>query len=248
MDGMLFEPTIIFARGMPLPSDGGSAGILYIEDFDAPPIDPVLVAEEPAPEVPAQRFSLEEFTTAQAAAHASGMAAGLAQALAEQTVVQAQLRAAALASIGDALAAGADERAAVAHGMAEELTQCVAAVLLAALPACAALHARMEIAALLEVVLPPLKREPSLQIQVHPDLLADVEADLAPFRAQYAGALSVSGTAGLAVPDVLVRWSAGEARRDVGGLWQALRQALSTVALPDLSVLVAAWKGDGNGQ
>jgi flagellar biosynthesis/type III secretory pathway protein FliH len=248
MDGMLFEPTIIFARGMPLPSDGGGAGILYAEDFDAPAADQPPDAPAPAPDIPAPSFSLEELNAAQAASYAAGMATGLTQALAEQAAVQAQLRAAALASIGDALIAGADERASVASLMAEDLSQCVAAVLLAALPACAALHARTEIAALLGVVLPPLKREPELQIQVHPDLLADVQADLAPFRARYGGAFSISGAPELAVPDVLVRWGAGEARRDFGALWQALRQALGPVALPDLSVLAAAWKGDGDGQ
>jgi flagellar assembly protein FliH len=254
MDGLaaLFQESDIFTPRSMLPDDA-QAGILYVEDFDAPPEPQAAPAPEepPPPPPPPPTYSLAEYDQACAAAHEAGLQAGLDEARQEHAAVQAQLRGAALSAIADALSAGEAERAAVARGMAGELASTLLAMLQAALPAASASLAGGEVTALLNAVLPPLRREPSLHIQVHSTLLEDVAADLAPFRAQHAGTLLVTANDDLPPADVVVRWADGEMRRDTAALWEELRLVLAPFALPAPAASAAPAnrpKGAQNGQ
>lgn len=249
MDGVstFFHESDIFTHRFLLP-DEAQAGILYVEDFDAPPEMPVEQPEPVAPPAPPPTYSLEEYTEACRTAHDAGVQSGLNEARHEQQAVQAQLRGAALSSIADALSMGGGDRAAMAQHMADELANTLLAMLLAALPAASATLAASEVSALLAVVLPPLRREPSLHIQVHPTLLDEITTDLAAFRAQHTGALTLTANENLPPPDVLVRWAEGEMRRDTGALWAELREALATFALPDQPPPATFPKGIHNGQ
>jgi hypothetical protein len=149
-----------FLRDAPPSFRRGAPGILYVEDFDAPPPRET----RGAPDIITPGFTSEDVE----AAREEGFQAGLATAQAEHHAVQTELHTAALTAIGEALAAARGEAATVAQHMADELATTVLALLAAALPASAATLAGVEIAALLACVLPPLKREPSLTVRVHP--------------------------------------------------------------------------------
>jgi flagellar biosynthesis/type III secretory pathway protein FliH len=225
MDGLasaFFHPDMMSFGSTP-------SGILYVEDFDAAPV------ETPAPvspEIP--KLSQDDLD----AARAEGHAAGLIEARTEQACVQAELRTAALVAIGDALGCARAEAARVAHAMADELAATLLALVQAALPAAAANAAAQDITALVAALLPGLKREPTASIHVHPELLGDIATALQTLWPDHGGRLAVLPDAALAQPDVRVTWEDGEARRDTRALWQSLRAALAPYALPNLATIL----------
>ncbi len=90
---------------------GDGEGILYVEDFDAPPAPRAVESvPAPAPEPLEPVFSKADVV----AAHAAGRQEGMEAALADARLLQAQMQAAATQALADALAAGrgALERAA----------------------------------------------------------------------------------------------------------------------------------------
>jgi flagellar assembly protein FliH len=232
MDGLAFE---FLFDDAPLPFGRVPAGILYVEDFDAPVV-PAAADVAPAPPEPAAPvFGAAEMD----AARAEGHAAGLAEARAEQAQLQAALRTAALASIGDALGAARADAARVAQGMAEELAATVLALLYAALPAASAGLAGQEVGALIAALLPGLKREPHAAIHVPPALMGDIEASLRTLWPDHGGRLTVMADETLAASDVRVTWADGEARRDTRALWDGLRTTLAPYGLPPLNDILA---------
>ena len=235
MDGiaLLFDESDIFTRPVMLPTDA-QANILYVEDFDSPAPLPALETPADTPEILIPTYSLEEYTEACQAAHEAGLQTGLSQARHEHTTLQGELRNAALSNIADAIAMNGAERAAAARSMAEDLAGALLAMLLAALPATSAKLAGTEITALLAIVLPPLHREPSLQIQAHPDLVPEITADLTNFTEHFTGTITLTANESLAPADVLVRWGEGEMRRDTRALWAELSHLLAVFALPQL--------------
>jgi flagellar biosynthesis/type III secretory pathway protein FliH len=214
----------------------GSGGILYIEDFDdtAPP-------PAPEPEIVAPSYNRGELD----AAREGGRQAGLEEARIEHQTVQAQLRTATLAAIGDALATARADAGAVAQHMADELAATLLALLAAALPAAAQACAGSEIAALLAAILPPLSREPALLVRVHPAVAPDIEAIIARTWPAQATRITVTPDAALEAGDVAVTWAEGEAVRDTKSVWNDLRAALAPYGLPSLDALL---KGTCHGQ
>lgn len=206
------------------------AGILYVEDFDAP-AEP---APPPAPDIATPRFSAEDI----AQAREDGRQAGLLEARAEQAAIEAELRTAALAAIGDALGSARADAARIAHAMADELAATLLALLQAALPAASDALAGQEITALVAALLPGLRREPSAAICVHPALLGDISLSLQSLWPDHGGRLAITSDAALARADVRVSWEDGEVLRDTGALWQSLRTALAPFALPPLATIL----------
>jgi flagellar biosynthesis/type III secretory pathway protein FliH len=209
---------------------GAPVGILYVEDFDAP-----AVADTPvAPDIVTPRITAEDVD----AARAQGRQAGLTEARAELAAVQAELRTAALTTIGDALGSARADAARIAHGMADELAALVLALVQAALPAAAAALGGQEIVGLVAALLPGLKREPNAAIHVHPALLGEIGLALQALWPDHGGKLAVMPDATLAEGDVRVTWEEGEARRDTPALWQGLRAALAPYGLPSLDAIM----------
>jgi hypothetical protein len=133
--------------------------------------------------------------------------------------------------------------------MAEDLAATMWALLqAAALPAAAEASAGREITALMDMLLPPLVREPSLEVRVHPAVLEEVSEslrqgwpELAPLstaddRGCYAGHGGCSAD--------LATWRG--AARYADALWRELREVLAPYGLPDRSMLIL--KGAGHGQ
>jgi hypothetical protein len=229
-----FEESAIFARETPGHFDLAAAGILYVDDFDAPEVPP----DEPAiiaPAIVEPVYGEQDLHDACERAREEGRLAGLEQACEETHIVQAQLRLVALTSIGDALTAGAGERAAAAERLGQHLCDAVLALLMAALPATSKALAGHEMAALLGAVLPPLKREPAVHISVHPDLVDDMSAFLRGASLPADQSCTLHGDAAREHGDVLVRWSDGEIMRDTGALWSDLQRILAPYALPRLA-------------
>jgi flagellar biosynthesis/type III secretory pathway protein FliH len=226
MDGLapafLSDEPLSFARGAP--------GILYVEDFDAP----APRERQSVPDIITPSFSHGELE----AAREEGFKAGLATAQGEHHMLQTELRTAAMTAIGEALAAARGEAAVVAQRMAGELAATVLALVQAALPAAAATLAGGEIAALLACVLPPMKREPVLAVRVHPELCEETEAAIARIWPDHHMRVTIAADTALAPSDVVVTWQEGEARRDTGSLWEALRAALAPCALPSLDTIM----------
>jgi flagellar biosynthesis/type III secretory pathway protein FliH len=225
MDGLASA----FLRDAPADFGRGGPGILYVEDFDAPP-----PRDRRAPDIITPSFTHAELE----AAREEGFKAGLATAQGEHHAVQTELRTAALTAIGEALAAARGEAAAVAQHMAGELVSTVLALVEAALPAAASRLAGAEIAALLACVLPPLKREPALTVRVHPDVHDETEDAIARIWPDHLTRVAVIPDGTLAASDVVVTWSDGEARRETAALWEAIRAALTPCALPALDTIL----------
>jgi flagellar biosynthesis/type III secretory pathway protein FliH len=205
-------------------------GILFIEDFDAPPEPP-----QPAQaDIVTPAFTHDDLE----AARAEGFQAGQAEARADHEAVQAQLRNAALTAIGEALDASRADASAVARQIAEELAATLVALLAAALPACAAKCAETEINALLAVLLPPMAREPDLRVRVHPSALSATAAALETHWPDHAARLTLTGDAALGPSDAVVSWENGEARRDMAAFWAELRDALGVFGLPPLAEIM----------
>ena len=225
MDGLASA----FLRDGPAPLRRGAPGILYVEDFDAPPRERHVAADIITP----------SFTHAELeAAREEGFKAGLATAQGEHHALQSELRTAALIAIGEALATARAEAALVAQHMAGELSATMLALLAAALPAAAATLAATEIAALLACVLRPLQREPSLVVRVHPGVEAETADAMAQIWPDHATRVTIIADPAFAASDVVVTWREGEARRVTKTLWNELRVALAPCALPDLDAIL----------
>jgi len=252
MDGLLaflqdpaFEQfETILPNSRPLPdaaraNQTGAPAILFVDDFDHP--DPPPAAAPPEPEYIEPVFTAADMEAAREAGHA----AGLEEARTEHHAVQAQLCAAAMTAIGDALAATRQDAEAIATRTAEDLAAAMLALLQAALPAASEALAGQELTALLAAILPPLKREPAVQLRLHPDMLPDISADLHARFPEYAARLTISADAALARADATVIWEDGEMRRDTSQLWNDIRTALAPYQLPSLGTIL---KGADHGQ
>jgi flagellar biosynthesis/type III secretory pathway protein FliH len=214
------------------PRQHAAPGILFVEDFDQTPAEtPDTVAE---PEIIAPVFSEADIE----AAREAGRQAGLTEARTEHHAVQAQLCAAAMAAIGDALAATRGDAEAVALRVAEDLAAAMLALLQAALPAASEALAGREVEALLAALLPALRREPDVELRLHPATLSGIADDLNSLFPNYGGRLKLTGDAALALADAKIVWHDGEARRDTAKLWDDVRAALQPYALPSLATIL----------
>jgi flagellar biosynthesis/type III secretory pathway protein FliH len=210
---------------------GDGEGILYVEDFDAPPpARPVDTAPAPAPEPLEPVFSKADVL----AAHAAGRQEGMAASLADAQLLQAQLQAAATQALADALAAGRGALERVVALQAENTARAVLSILRAAVPETMARHARAELDAVLAALLPGLRSEPDLRVRAHPSCADHVREALIGMLAGESGVFSVSADSALAPGDVQISWADGGARRDCSEIYAEIRDALAPLRLPAL--------------
>lgn len=227
-----WESETLFARA-PEPQDAAQdSGILYIEDFDAPP--PAPEPPPPAAEI-TESVPLASHLAACAAAREAGRAEGRNASLQDAMVLQGELRNAALAAIADALAMGTVPREEAAASRAGALARHMLSLLEATLPALAARHAPQEVGALLEAVLPGLRAEPDLEITVHPDVLGAAQAAMAGMPGAATRRWVVKPDPALGVADAKVEWQDGAVLRDTAALWRAIRAALAAWGVPQVS-------------
>jgi flagellar assembly protein FliH len=222
------DPTVIAPSLAP-----AAPGILYAEDFDAPPDEAAPEPEPPPPPEPV--FSAADLEAARAAGHEAGFAAAKYDAEA----LRADLHVAALQSLADAMAATRKEAAEIAEQRAQALSGAVMAVLSAALPHVTETHASAELTAVLEALLPGLQAEPVLRVRVHPDLEACVRQVWQSLsQDEPAGDLQLTADAGLARGDIRLSWADGRAMRNTAEIWEGIRQALAPLNMPPLEELV----------
>lgn len=204
-------------------SGAASRGILYIEDFDAPPADATS-----APDIVVQRLLPEDIE----AAREDGRREGAQAALAEAEATGHALRAAAVQALADALRGMRDAVEAAAQREAASAATALQAMLAAALPHAAGAAAREENAALLRAVLPALRHAPQAVLRVHPDLVDAMAEDLAPLTAEWPAPPRILADPALPPPALRLIWEEAEITRDLAPLWAALRATLPRYALP----------------
>ena len=209
---------------------GRSDGILYVEDFDvpsSPPVpEPVAEPEPPPPPV----FSAEDVAAAREAGRRDGQQAALDDAL----LLQAQLQAAATQALADALMASRAALERVVLRQAEEAAGTVLALLRAAVPDLMAHHAKTELRAVIDILLPGLRGEPELRVRAHPDLADFVRETLMSLLGADGGVIAVAADAALAPGDIQIGWPDGGARRDCTAIYTELAAALAPLGLPAL--------------
>jgi flagellar assembly protein FliH len=207
-------------------------GILYAEDFDCPPV----IKEPPTPPPPPEPvFSAADLEAARASGHQEGFSAAKTDAEA----LRADLHVAALQSLADAMAATRKEAAEIAEQRAQALSGAVMAVLSAALPKVTEAHARAELTAVLEALLPGLQAEPVLRVRVHPDLEECVRAVWKTLsQDEPAGELQLTADPQMMRGDIRLSWADGRAARNTAEVWEGIRQALAPINMPALQELV----------
>jgi hypothetical protein len=209
---------------------GDTDGILYVEDFDAPPPLVVEPAPKPAPEPPPPVFTKAEVL----AAHAAGREEGVQAALDDARLLQAQMQAAATQALADALCAGRGDLERIAAQHADSTARAVLAILQAAVPETMARHAQTELAAVIAALLPGLRCEQELRVRAHPDLADHVRCSLIDLLDGEGGVLSVAADPALAPGDIQITWSDGGARRDCTEIYADILDALAPLGLPAL--------------
>jgi hypothetical protein len=209
---------------------GDTDGILYVEDFDAPAPRTPAPAPEPAPAPPEPVFTKADVL----AAHAAGRQEGVQAALDDAKLLQAQLQAAAIQALADALCAGRADLERIAARQAEGAARAVLAILQGAVPETMARNAQTELDAVIAALVPGLRCEPELRVRAHPDLADHVRKQLAALLGNEGGVLSVAADPALAAGDLQINWADGGARRDCTQIYADIRDALAPLGLPAL--------------
>lgn len=205
-----------------------------MRDFRKPV--PVVIADEmqatlPEASPPAPQFSEQELMTARSVArdegYADGVATGLAQAAAAADAEQGRAMAA-IKRLGEQL----DQlQSRYADLIAHESQELSALVLMIARKvageALMANHARV-IEALVAQCLPVFFSRPRLLIDLHPDALPVVSAQVTSLLQQrsFEGDVQFRGNAALDQADVMLDWGHGQARRSTAQLWQDIESLL----------------------
>ena len=195
------------------------AGVLYIEDFDEPAPNLALPPPEEDPVDIAPVYTIEDLDSAREE--------GRAAALQDHAAMQSALIHDTLTTIADALSTARESAAAVATRNADEIAATILALLGACLPAAAARLAPAEITGLLAALLPPLAREPGVELQLHPSLVPEIGIHLAAMKG-----VTIIANESFTESDIHLSWRDGEARRDWAALWHTLSAALPTFAFP----------------
>jgi len=210
---------------------GDTDGILYVEDFDAPPAPRAPEqSPEPPPAPPEPVFTKADVL----AAHAAGRQEGVQAALDDAKLLQAQLQAAATQALADSVSAGRAALERIAAQQAEGAARAVLAILQAAVPETMARHAQTELDAVIAALVPGLRCEPELRVRVHPDLADHVREQLVGLLDGEGGVLSVAADPSLSPGDIQINWADGGARRDGTEIYADIRDALAPLGLPAL--------------
>jgi flagellar biosynthesis/type III secretory pathway protein FliH len=205
----------------------GSDGILYIEDFDAPPKIP---ADAEITEAKPPVFTAEDI----AAAHNVGRLEGMQAALSEAHLLQVQLQAAATQTLADAMAT---TRAAVERLVAQRAdhaARTLLAILQAAIPYLMESHAKNEVQGVIAALLPGLRSEAEMRVRTHPYLADFVRETLVDLLTDNSLVLSVSADESLMPGDIQLSWGEGSAQRDCRCIYDDIVKALAPLRLPAL--------------
>jgi flagellar biosynthesis/type III secretory pathway protein FliH len=209
---------------------GRTDGILYIEDFDAPPPVSQPSGPEAATQAAAPVFTADDL----AAAHAAGREEGMSSALSDAMLLQAQLQAAATQALSDSIAATRSALARLVAQRADDTARTLLAILQAAIPHAMQLHAKGEIQAVIAALLPGLRNEAELRVRAHPELADFVRQTLAESLTDGSLVLSVSADDALLPGDIQLFWGEGSAQRDCRGIYADIVKALAPLGLPAL--------------
>jgi flagellar assembly protein FliH len=208
---------------------GRSDGILYIEDFDAPPPQPEPDAQaEPAANAPI--FTAEDI----AAAREAGRAEGVQSALSDANLLQVQLQAAATQALADAMATTRGSLERLVARRADDCARTTLAILQAAIPHVMQTQAKGELEGIIAALLPGLRSEAELRVRTHPDLADFVRETLADLLTDGSGLLSVSADENLLPGDIQLFWGEGSAFRNCRCIYNDIVKALAPLRLPAL--------------
>jgi len=190
---LLSEPAIVLR---------GEDGILYFEDFDAPPPEEAPeLAETPVPKPP-------EYTAADVdCAYEAGRKDGLQAALSDARLVQDQLRAAATQALADALAANRRALEQLALHQANETAQLFLAIIAAAIPYMMTGYGQEEVQAVVAALLPGMRCEAELRVRTHPNSADMVRETLAEHLMAEGTVISVMSDTALAARAAIPRRS-----------------------------------------
>lgn len=198
--------------------------ILYAEDFDEPAAAEMLA--DAAVEPPPPALTREDLDRACAAA--------VQQARSEWEHEGAQQRLRRLRSLEAALADAAAAAERVALAATEGTVATMLSMLSGALPHFCREHGPAEARALVAKLLPALRSEPRITIRVHPELVAEVQEDVAALDPDLAAAVTVLA-APIAPGDLKVAWEAGRFSRESAHILQAMEGALGRLGLAPLA-------------
>jgi flagellar assembly protein FliH len=208
---------------------GRSDGILYIEDFDAPP-------PQPEPASPSDLAAIAPVFTAEdiAAAREAGREEGVQSALSDANLLQVQLQAAATQALADAMATTRSGLERLVARRADESARTMFALLQAAIPQIMQTQAQGELEGIIAALLPGLRSEAELRVRAHPDLADFVRETLADLLTDGTGTLSVSADENLLPGDIQLFWGEGSAVRDCRCIYNDIVKALAPLRLPAL--------------
>ncbi|GAC1342795.1 MAG: hypothetical protein NVSMB18_17460 [Acetobacteraceae bacterium] len=196
-------------------------GILYAEDFDDPkPQDTVEPVEEALPP-PLTQADIDRACVAAVEEARTGWEA-----------IRTGHRSQALAAISGAIEAVRDETGRETAALAEGIASTMLSMLSGALPVLCRDHGPAEARALVQRLIPLLRREPRITIRVHPSLVPVLRDDLAPLEDDIVGTITVAPAA-LAPGDVRVTWGEGSFVRDTQTILAAMQGALAELGLVD---------------
>jgi len=171
-----------------------------------------------------------------------GHAAGLSQANADRADLARQAMAAVVAALADADAA----HAASAERAADTLAGLLLGSLASVLPAWCARHGTEEIATLARAVVPALHRRPDVTIEIHPGVLAALDAALPTLPQALRRRMLLTPCDAIAPGDARLSWldgdAVGTATRDAAATWARAMAVLAECGLAPVATPVPTHK------
>jgi flagellar assembly protein FliH len=168
-----------------------------------------------------------------ARARREGFGEGFAAAHAEAAASRAAAETLTLAAVAGAMLDARRGVVEVAQRTAMAMAKAVGAAMRATVPALVRQSAGLEISALVAHILPGLAREPTVAIDVAPDLVAGLSQKLSVLADMQRGGIAVNGVPGMPYGDARILWGTGEARREPYAVWQRVMSAFAQEHLDD---------------
>jgi flagellar biosynthesis/type III secretory pathway protein FliH len=180
---------------------------------------------EPLPE----SFSDDDLARARREGFQEGFAAAHAEAAASRAAAETMTLAAVAGAMADARRGVID----VSQRTAWAMAKAVGVAMRATVPALVRRSAGLETSALVAHILPGLAREPTIAIEVAPDLVAGISQKMSTLPEMQRGGITVNGVPGLAYGDARIFWGTGEARREPYVVWRQIMSAFAQEHLDD---------------
>ena len=198
-------------------------GALFGEDFDAPPAPPP--PTEPAFVEPV--YSAADLAVARDEAARDSRETALAEA---EAATKATARRA-LTDIAAQIASARDDVAAIAEQSAEATARLLLDCFATAFPALSARHGAAEVTAILQAILPSLRREPKIVIRLSPHLAREMTEEIQMLDPELAAHVRIVPTDAIPAGDVRIAWDNGGAIRDTKALWSQIENTLAPAGL-----------------